>query len=200
MIDERQNYTSVEARLARLSRSLRRVAREELAALQPRMMLLRLTDSLLPAYVGGRLRGRLMRLAGFRIGQNTTIVGMPHIYGVGDLRGRLSIGDCVMLNINCHFDLSDTITIMAHASLGHEVMLLTASHHIAGPDRRAGALFTGPIAIGRGAWIGARSLILPGVSIGAGSIVAAGAVVTKEVPPGSMVAGIPARIVRQLEP
>ena len=62
-------------------------------------------------------------------------------------------------------------------------------------QRRAGELTTLPVTIDDGAWIGARSTILPGITIGAGAIISAGAVVNKDVPPNTVVAGSPARVV-----
>ncbi|NTU77963.1 MAG: acyltransferase [Chloroflexales bacterium] len=177
---------------------LGQVSREEFGALQPRILLLHMAATLLPPYVGGRLRGNLLRLAGIEVGRHTTILGLPHMYGSGPIQRRLTIGSYTVLNIGCHFDLNDTITIAPHASLGHEVMILTTSHTIGDTEHRAGPLTTKPVAIGAGAWIGARSLILPGVTIGAGSIVAAGAIVTRDVPPNTLVAGVPARILRQI--
>jgi maltose O-acetyltransferase len=101
--------------------------------------------------------------------------------------------------VDCFFDLNDAITIQSHASLGHEVMLLTASHSIGVGMQGAGDLVTAPIVVGRGAWIGARAMVLPGVTIGVGSIVAAGALVARDVPGNTLVGGVPARVIRQLD-
>ena len=68
------------------------------------------------------------------------------------------------------------------------------------PECRAGAHLARPIRIESGAWIGARSTILPGVTVGHGAVVAAGAVVTRDVEPNTLVAGVPARVLRSLEP
>jgi acetyltransferase-like isoleucine patch superfamily enzyme len=56
-----------------------------------------------------------------------------------------------------------------------------------------------PIKIGEGVWIGARATILPGVTIGAGSVVAAGSLVTKDMPANVLIAGVPAKVIRELE-
>jgi maltose O-acetyltransferase len=82
--------------------------------------------------------------------------------------------------------------------LGHEVMLMTSSHEIGSDEHRAGPLYTAPITIKDGVWIGSRSVVLPGVTVGAGSVVAAGAIVTKDVPPHTLVGGVPARIIREI--
>ncbi len=65
--------------------------------------------------------------------------------------------------------------------------------------RRADALYTRGVCVGNGSWLGTRSLLLPGVSIGDCAVVAAGAVVTMDVPPNTLVGGVPARILRDLE-
>ncbi|MEP7190805.1 MAG: DapH/DapD/GlmU-related protein, partial [Roseiflexaceae bacterium] len=81
---------------------------------------------------------------------------------------------------------------------GHHVVVLTGSHEVGPPSQRAAALYTKTVTIGDGAWLGARCTILPGVTIGAGAIVAAGAVVNRDVPPNTLVAGIPAHVVKSL--
>jgi maltose O-acetyltransferase len=162
------------------------------------LFLARQIMALVPINTGGRLRTRLLRLAGFHIGPGTTIWGAPAIVGVGDIYQRLAIGTNVFLNSGCTLDLADNITIEAEAVLGYEVMLITGTHDYRAHLRRAGPVTPKPVHIGAGSWLGARCTILPGVSIGPGAVVAAGAVVTKPVPPDVLVAGVPARVVRQL--
>jgi maltose O-acetyltransferase len=174
------------------------VLHEESVSFQPRMLLLQLIGGLIPHYVGSRTRRHLLRIAGIAIGHGTIVMGMPRMYGAGDIYRRLQIGSHGVINIGCFFDLSETISIGNHVALGHEVMILTSSHHIGGVDHRAGSLFTAPVSVGDGAWIGSRCIILPGITIGAGSVVAAGAIVTKDVPPSSLVGGVPARMIRQV--
>ena len=86
-------------------------------------------------------------------------------------------------------------------SIGHDVLFMTGSHQLnAGPNqRRAGDWFGQPIQVGNHVWIGARTTILPGVSIGDGAVIAAGATVTKNVPENAIVAGVPARIIRYVD-
>jgi len=71
-------------------------------------------------------------------------------------------------------------------------MVLTSTHELDLPEHRAGKIVTTPVSIGEGAWLRARSVILPGVKVGAGAVVEAGAVVNKDVEPNSRVSGIPA--------
>ncbi len=78
-------------------------------------------------------------------------------------------------------------------------MLITSTHEIGPHQYRAGKDTTRPITIGDGVWIGARAVVLPGVTIGNGSIVAAGAVVNRPVGSNVLVAGVPARFVKHLD-
>lgn len=152
----------------------------------------------LPPHVGTRLRVYLLRMAGFQIGRGTVMWGTPTITGSGDLYKRLHIGCGCWFNVGCFFNLGATITIGDRVALGHQVMVMTDSHAIGDRNRRAGPLTAQPVQIGDGAWVGARATILPGVTIGEGSVVAAGAVVTKSVAPHLLVGGVPARPIREL--
>jgi acetyltransferase-like isoleucine patch superfamily enzyme len=84
--------------------------------------------------------------------------------------------------------------------IGQEVSIITAGHQIAGPFYRAGTLRPAAVRIGGGVWIGARATILPGVNVGPGTVVAAGAVVAHDVPANVLVGGVPARVLRSLDP
>lgn len=111
---------------------------------------------------------------------------------------RVSIGEGVFVNYGCFFDASDWITVESAVSIGMGCKFITSTHEVGSLDRRAGRAVKAPITIGTGAWIGANVTVLPGVTIGAGAIVAAGAVVARSVPGNSLVAGVPARRVRDL--
>ena len=158
-----------------------------------------LLTCLLPPGAFMRTRTAIYRLFGLRLGRGTTMAGTPTIVGFGDLRRRLTIGKRCFVNWPVHFDLSDRITIGDAVSIGHHVLLITATHRIGDERCRAGNLITRPITIEDGAWVGAGAIILPGVTIGHGAIVAAGAVVTKDVGPNRMVGGSPAREIRSLD-
>jgi acetyltransferase-like isoleucine patch superfamily enzyme len=124
--------------------------------------------------------------------------GMPVLTGGTGLEHRLHVGQDCWFNAGCRLDLSDTITIGDRAALGHEVLIMTSSHELGDQARRAGPLYTRPVSIGAGAWLGARCMILPGVTIGEGAVVAAGALVNRDVPPNTLVGGVPARMLKVL--
>ncbi|MGF6094392.1 DapH/DapD/GlmU-related protein [Pseudomonas sp. 18175] len=90
------------------------------------------------------------------------------------------------------------ITIGTCCDLGHGIEFIVGSHELGSQERRAGKGTARPIVVGNGCWIGARSIILGGVTIGDGAIVAAGAVVTRDVPTNTLVAGVPAVIKKEL--
>lgn len=178
--------------VGRLAQRFRRVTAEELAPVHPRLIVANVLAALLPEQAASRARTALLRLAGFRIGRGALLFGRCTITGVGPIRDRLHIGADALINAGCRFELNDHITIGERVSIGHDVMLLTMTHRIGGVERRAGANVTAPISIGEGTWIGSRSVILPGVTIGAGAVVAAGSVVAKDVPAHCLVSGVPA--------
>jgi maltose O-acetyltransferase len=105
----------------------------------------------------------------------------------------IRIGKDVHIGDTARFDWSHGrhITIEDAATLAPGVRILC---HDASAKRRIGATWVAPVTIGRGAFIGAESVLMPGVTIGVGAVVAAGAVVTRDVEPGTIVAGIPAKV------
>ena len=175
------------------------VLNEELKGLHVKLVFARMITFFLPIHVGSRLRAYLYRLAGFSIGRGTMFWGTPKITGDGNLYERLVVGDFCWMNDGCFLDLGAPITIGNRVSFGHQVFLMTNSHEIGSIERRAGDLTAEPIVIEDGAWLGARCTILPGVTVHEGAIVAAGSLVTKDVPANTVVAGVPAKVVRNLE-
>lgn len=180
-----------------LSKIARTLARE-LEGIQPRLLLLAALGSLLPRHSFFRVRAHLLRLAGFEMGRGVLVATIPKLSISRGGSGRLVVGERTFINVDCHIDLSEAVTLGRCVGIGQEVMILTASHRIGSSQCRIGDLIIAPVHIDDGAWIGARSLILPGVTIGAGSVVAAGAIVTRDVPPNALVAGVPARVIREL--
>jgi maltose O-acetyltransferase len=175
-----------------------RLLRAEFEGLHLRLLIARTLSALLPIHVGGRLRGIILRRAGFQIGRGTIFAGTPVITLAGNNYKNLLIGEGCWFNIGCLFDLGAQIKIGSKVSMGHDVLILTSSHEIGTSEQRALALVVKPVNIGSGVWLGSRCTILPGVTIGDGAIVAAGSVVHQDVPPNTLVAGVPARAVKQL--
>ena len=178
--------------------SLRQVVAEELEGLHGRLLLARLLLAPLPIHVGSRLRAQVLRLAGFAIGHGTVMWGLPTLTGGRDIYRNLVVGPYCWFNVGSFLDLGAPITIGERVAVGHQVMMLTHSHEVGPAERRAGPLTVAPIGVGDGAWLGARCTILPGVTVGEGAVVAAGAVVTKDVPAHTLVGGVPAKVLRSL--
>ena len=174
------------------------VACQELGTLAFRLTFAEFLMTFLPGSVGGRVRASLFRFAGAKVGHGTIIFRGVTLDGPPDRAGRLRLGRTCFVNAGCRFDLQASVTVGDRVFMGQEVAILTSSHSLGPPAFRAGVLQSMPVTIGDGVWIGARSVILPGVSIGRGSVVAAGAVVTRSIPENVLVAGVPARIIRQL--
>lgn len=124
---------------------------------------------------------------------DTTTVFAPFYTNFGKF---ISIGKNVFINHACSFLDMGGITIEDGVLIGPRVNLVTENHPL-NPDERS-TLLTKPIRIKQKAWIGAGATILPGVTIGENAIVAAGAVVSKDVPDNLIVAGIPAKIIKSI--
>jgi maltose O-acetyltransferase len=152
----------------------------------------------LPNSAFAMTRTALYRAAGVRIGEHSLVQGAMWLTGVGNVGELLSIGDNTLITRGLHVDLGARVCIGDHVRIGHDVSLLTVSHAVGAGDFRAGPRHFGEIRVEDGCWIGSRSVILSGVTVGRGSVVAAGAVVTRDVPPDTLVAGVPARVVRDL--
>jgi len=113
---------------------------------------------------------------------------------------NIALGRNVFVNYNCVFLDCGPISLGDETMLGPAVQLYTAAHPLDAAERRSGIEWTRPIRIGRDVWIGGGAVVLPGVTIGDGAVVGAGSVVTRDVPPGAVVVGNPARIVRNIPP
>ena len=107
-------------------------------------------------------------------------------------RDRVSIGAYSRINRDCCLDVRGGLVIGENVSVSPEVMILTAAHGVADPEFR---VVGKRVVIEDHVWIGSRAIILGGTTLGRGSVVAAGAVVTGDVPPLAIVAGVPARVV-----
>jgi maltose O-acetyltransferase len=152
----------------------------------------------LPQLSFNRTRTALLRAGGMKIGKGSQIMGPVVITGPGRWRELFAIGEQTFVTGPLRVDLADKVTIGDLVNLGHSVTLLTIDHEIGNAYKRCGLSHTGPIVIGNGVWIASNAIVLPGLTIGNGAVVGAGAVVTKDVPPNTLVAGVPARAIREL--
>lgn len=113
-----------------------------------------------------------------------------------DIGINLHLGSRIFINQDCRFLDVGGITVGDDCLLGTGATLISVTHD---PDpRRRDILLPSPVVIERGVWIGANATVLPGVTIGAHAIIGAGAVVTKDVAPGTVAAGIPAKYIRDV--
>jgi len=123
-----------------------------------------------------------------------TFFVIPPFYS--DFGENINIGENVFVNHACTFMDRGGITLEDYVLIGPKVNLITTNHPLNPLERRATISY--PIVIKRNAWIGAAATIMPGVTIGENSVVAAGAVVTKDVPDNTIVGGVPAKIIKKL--
>jgi acetyltransferase-like isoleucine patch superfamily enzyme len=164
----------------------------EVVGIHPRLHLYNLLSGLLPPRGYGDLRSALLRRIGFEVGEGTVVNGLLKITGPRGLVGRLKIGRECTIEPDCTFDLSEDVTLGDHVTIEPGVMILTSTHELDFPKHRAGKVITNPVRVGDGAWLRARSVILPGVKVGAGAVVEVGAVTNKDVDAHTRVGGIPA--------
>ena len=114
-----------------------------------------------------------------------------------DYGKNISVGENVFINSGCCFQDQGGIEIGNNVLIGQQVVIATLNHELS-PQRR-GNLLPAPVKIGNNVWIGAHATILAGVTIGDNSVVAAGAVVNKDVPANVVVAGVPAKVIKHIE-
>ena len=139
-----------------------------------------------------QIRERLSEIIGQQLDESTTIFTPFHT----NFGRHIRIGKNVFINHACTFLDLGGITIEDDVLIGPKVSIITENHPI-NPDERK-VLDVKSVLIKRNVWIGANATILPGVTIGENSVVAAGAVVTKDVSANTVVAGIPAKVIKIL--
>lgn len=146
--------------------------------------------------IGVRLRAIAARQLFRSTGRNINIASSV-VFGRG---ARITIGTDSGIGEGSRIVCMDDVNIGDDVMIGPEVMILTGGHAFDDPairliDQR---IITAPVVIENDVWIGARAILLPGITVGRRSVVAAGSVVTKNVPPGSVVGGNPARVIKQI--
>jgi acetyltransferase-like isoleucine patch superfamily enzyme len=113
------------------------------------------------------------------------------------------VGDVIIGNhtrVGIHNTIIGPVKIGNHVNLAQGITVTALNHNFSDPNKRIDeqGISTTPVTIGDDIWIGANAVILPGVTIGNHSVIAAGAVVTKDVPPHSLAAGVPAKIIKTI--
>ena len=141
----------------------------------------------------GPIREAFEDLIGKPVGDRFTLI--PPFYT--DYGLNITVGRAVFIGHECAFTGHAAINIADEVMIAHKVNLVTAGHPVE-PDKRRAYITAEPITINRNVWIGAAATILPGVTIGADAVVAAGAVVSHDVAPATLVAGVPATVIRKL--
>lgn len=139
------------------------------------------------------IRGLLSKLFGYAV--PSTMRVFPPFYT--DFGKNIHVGENVFINACCHFQDHGGVWIGDNCQIGHGVVFATLNH-FENPSMRA-LTYPAPIRLEHGVWIGANATILQGVTVGEYSIVAAGAVVTHDVPPRSIVGGVPAKLIRKIK-
>jgi maltose O-acetyltransferase len=175
-------------------------AQEMLHQVHLKLRLANFACGLLPDFGSGVVRTRVYRLIGMDIGAGASIAGnIEFVGGLPGFYGKIHIGPGTNIANRVTISLDAEVRLGANVSLSPYVKIYTGTHSIGpGSNRRGPEVLAKPVVVEDGSWIGLGALLLPGVTIGHGSIVAAGAVVDADVPPDSFVSGNPAQVVQQL--
>lgn len=140
-----------------------------------------------------RQRKLFSRLTGKAVDESFSI--FPPFYC--DCGKNITVGKNVFINSGCCFQDQGGIVVGDGTLIGQQVVLATINHDLT-PDKRRDNLLS-PIVIGRNVWIGAHATVLAGVTVGDNAVIAAGAVVTKDVPKNAVVGGVPARLIKYID-
>jgi len=145
-------------------------------------------------------RAAIYRAIGFDIGDRVSFFSGITVIGAGrEVYSRLSVGEGSIIAVNPVFNLDARIIIGRNVSIGPFVSVYTSTHMLGPASRRMQLeVMAKPVVIEDGTWVGAGSIILPGVVIGRGCVVSAGSVVKASIPPNTLVAGNPAVSVNTL--
>ena len=165
--------------------------------------------------IAGRLRAWLARLRGVHAGAKCAIGSRLHVRNARGIRlgarveiehdvylklvaseARLTVGDFTFIGAGCEIDVAASVTIGAHTLLAPGVFITDHAHNMARAQRldEQGSR-SAAVTVGDDVWLGAKCVVLAGVTIGDGAVVGAGAVVTKDVEAYAIVAGVPARAI-----
>lgn len=153
---------------------------------------LKLVSSLNASNTTEMVRNYMSEITGQPIDVSTTLFAPVYV----NFGKFISLGKNVFINHACSFLDMGGIIIEDNVQIGPKVNLITENHSVDPADRKA--LLAKPVIIRKNAWVGAGATILPGVTVGENSIVAAGAVVNKNVPNNTIVGGVPAVVLKSI--
>lgn len=117
---------------------------------------------------------------------------------VSDIGAELTIGARTLVNFGTSIIANERIEIGPRCLIGTGCLILDTPFHNIDPERRLDPPPTAPVSIGENVWLGARVVVLPGVTIGRDSVIGVGSVVTKDVPPRTLATGVPATVTREI--
>ena len=153
----------------------------------------RITFQLNTAYhTPEEVRRLLSELFGYTVPASLRV--FPPFYT--DFGKNISVGENVFINACCHFQDHGGVTLGDGCQIGHNVVFATLNHGLVPEDRAF--TYPAPIVLERNVWVGSNATILQGVTIGENAVVAAGAVVTRDVPANTIVGGVPAKFIRKI--
>jgi maltose O-acetyltransferase len=148
-----------------------------------------------------RLRGRpaVATRGEIVVGDRVQLVStVARLELVAERGARLEIGERSLVNFGCSLVAIERVTIGPRCLIGPHCMIMDTAFHDVDPERRLEPPSAQPITIGENVWLGARVVVLPGVTIGPDSVIGIGSIVTDDIPPRSIAVGAPARVVRTL--
>jgi maltose O-acetyltransferase len=146
-------------------------------------------------FIPRRTRRTILRWSGIKVGHGVTLFSQI-FFG----SNKCSIGDDCFISVQCLIDGSDVVKIGKNVYLAMGVKLITSSHQFGPSRQRAGPGTKAPITIGDGSWLGASTMVLPGVEIANGCIIGAGSVVVQNTKPNGLYVGVPAKRIKDLDP
>jgi maltose O-acetyltransferase len=177
----------------------------------------RITNTL--SDVGAVLRARYYLRSAQALGPHVRLWGVPFVTNRGTMLigdrvrlastistlelstgpdGTLEIGERVLINHGCSIAATKLVRIAERCNIGSQAILIDNAFHELDPDRRDQQPDPAPVILEANVWLAARVIVLPGVTIGRNSVVGAGSVVTRDIPPDVLAAGIPAKVIRPL--
>lgn len=138
------------------------------------------------------VRELLSALMGYKVPDTLRV--FPPFYS--DFGKNITVGENVFINACCHFQDHGGITIGDGCQIGHNVVFATLNHGLSPENRKH--TYPAPIVLGKNVWVGSNATILQGVTVGDNAVIAAGSVVTRDVPENTVVGGVPAKFMKTI--